>query len=330
MNFKAEISNLCFSVFIFGLFLFVYSGCDRSQQIVLYTSVDEPVAAPIIRDFEKQTGISVRLVTDTEATKSVGLVERIRAEKANPQADVWWGNEPFRTILLAEEGLLQPFDSPSAADVISMYKDPQHRWAGNGLRARVIAGYKDLKPNSVNDLTGSQFKGHIAMATPTAGTTGGHVAALYVLWGQAKADAYFHALHDNGMQLLGGNGPVAEAVCRGTMLAGLTDNDDAANAQSEISPTISASLPDQDTIGTLMIPTTVGLASGSKQVEASRKLIDYLLSDKVEQKLIDAKFAGWTVRRNNEVKAMQVDYNQVARMLPQAIRRATDILQGRE
>ena len=48
--------------------------------------------------FEKQTGIHVRLVTDTEATKSAALSERIEAEKDHPQADVYWGNEIFHTV----------------------------------------------------------------------------------------------------------------------------------------------------------------------------------------------------------------------------------------
>src|SRR3954469_20597625 len=95
-------------------FLLLICGCDRSaaqQEVVLYTSVDEPIASPIVRDFENQTGIRVRLVTDTEASKSVGLAERLRAEKDHPQADVWWSNEIFLTINLADEGLLESCDT---------------------------------------------------------------------------------------------------------------------------------------------------------------------------------------------------------------------------
>ena len=75
---------------------------------------------------------------------------------------------------------------------------------------------------------------------------------------------------------------------------------------------IEAVLPDQDgVIGTLMVPTTVGLDRGASVARRRRsKLIDYLLSREVEQKLIDAKFAGWSVRELDaaKVKAMEVDY----------------------
>src|SRR3982750_3975194 len=124
------------------LFCVLHSALCSSAyaaDVVLYTSVDQPIAAPIVKQFEKSTGIHVVLVTDAEATKSVGLAERIRAEKDNPQADVFWGNEPFHTINLAEDGLLAEYESPSAKDVPARFKDPKHRWTGNGLRARVIA-----------------------------------------------------------------------------------------------------------------------------------------------------------------------------------------------
>ena len=102
-----------FSCFVF-LFSFVTScGRDRAAETVtLYTSVDQPYAAPIIKDFEQRTGIKVNLVTDAEATKSVGLAERVRAERNNPQCDVFWSNEPFHTIALAGESLLEPYDRP--------------------------------------------------------------------------------------------------------------------------------------------------------------------------------------------------------------------------
>src|SRR6476660_8785582 len=96
-------------------------GAEPNGRVVLYTSVDEPYARPIVREFEKRTGIEVVLKTDTEASKSVGLAERVRAEKDNPQADVWWSNEPFHTVALGREGLLVPYKSPSAGDVDAMY-----------------------------------------------------------------------------------------------------------------------------------------------------------------------------------------------------------------
>lgn len=339
MKFGYVFFYLCSSVLICGSTLFS-SGCDQSsspteskKEIVLYTSVDQPYAEPIVRAFERKSGLKVRLVTDTEANKSVGLTERVRAEKDRPQCDVWWGNEPFNTINLAQEGLLLPYESPAGKDVPAMFKDPQHRWTGNALRVRVIGIDPKWHLSRLKEplyvleaLSRAEFKDRIAMARPTAGTTGGHVAALYVLWGEAKADAYFKSLHDNGVKLLGGNGPVAAAVGNGSIDLGLTDNDDVAAVARE-GGKIVAELPDQDTFGTLAIPTTVGLVQDSP---AARQLVDYLLSPDVEKQLLDAKFAYAPVRGEMTFKPMQVDYNAVAKAMPMAIRRVTAILEGRE
>jgi len=317
----------------FSFLLLPFSFHVRAADVVLYTSVDEPIARPIVRAFEKSTGAHVILVTDAEATKSVGLAERVRAEKDRPQADVFWGNEPFLTINLAEEGFLAEYDSPAAKDVPDRFKDPKHRWASNGLRARVLAQatISSFMPKGIEDLKHPALKGRAAMARPTAGTTGGHVAALYVLWGEDKAKNYFRDLRANGIKLLGGNSVVADSVGRGTLLCGLTDNDDVASAK-ENGGMLDAMLPDQETFGTLMIPTTVGIVTNAPHADEAKKLADHLLSPAVEKQLLDAKFAIASVREleKSKIKPMDVDYREVAKVMPKAVRESTAILEGRE
>jgi iron(III) transport system substrate-binding protein len=325
------------------LALIILPGCNQSSsdssptQLVLYTSVDEPYIKPILAEFELKTGTKVLVQTDTEASKSAGLAARLEAERDNPRADVWWGNEVFHTIRLAEAAVLAPYESPSAKDVQAKFTDPQHRWAGNGLRARVIAVHVPSGPadnSSEGNVTLKSLlkhpRGRVAMARPTAGTTGGHVAALYVLWGRDAFSDFFKQLKANDVKILGGNGPVAEAVGRGDVDVGLTDNDDVSAVQRN-GGTITGHLPDQQDAGTLAIPTTVALITGTRNPEASKKLIDYLLSPEVERKLIDAKFAGWSVREGNaSIRTMNVDFREVARALPVAVETAMTILEGRE
>jgi iron(III) transport system substrate-binding protein len=322
-----------FVLVTFPFFLFPLSFL-RAGEVVLYTSIDEPVARPIIRAFEKSSGLRVILVTDAEATKSVGLAERVRAEKDRPQADVFWGNEPFLTINLAEEGLLDPYESPSARDIPDRFKDQKkHRWTGNGLRARVIAQatISSFIPQGLEDLTHPALKGRVAMARPTAGTTGGHVAALYALWGEARAKQYFRDLRKNGIKLLGGNSVVADTIGRGICFAGLTDNDDVASAKAN-DGMLTMILPDQKTFGTLLIPSTVGIIHGGPNPAAAKKLVDHLLSAGVEKQLLEAHFALASVRdvEKAKIKAMDINYRDVARIMPQAVREATAILEGRE
>ena len=317
-------------------------ACDKPKavgtEVVLYTAVDEPVARPIIQAFEQQTGLKVILKTDTEATKTAGLSERLQAEKSRPQADVWWSNEVFHTINLAASGVLQPYASPAASAIPDLFKETSYLWAGTALRARVIAvsTADDKLParmTSINDLLDPALKDRIVMARPSAGTTAGHVAALYTLWGKETADIYFKGLAANGLKLVGGNSVVAEQVGQGHMLAGLTDNDDI-DSMLRAGGKLKGILPDQgaDQIGTLMIPCTVGLVKDGPNPENARKLIDYLLSKEVEAKLIERKFAGFSVfpGGSSSAKAMNVDYAAVAANMKSSIESALKILEDRK
>jgi iron(III) transport system substrate-binding protein len=71
--------------------LWRFSPGTQTPTVVVYVSHDQVFSEPILKDFEKETGIKVRAVYDTEETKSTGTMNRLIAEKSNPQADVYWG-----------------------------------------------------------------------------------------------------------------------------------------------------------------------------------------------------------------------------------------------
>jgi iron(III) transport system substrate-binding protein len=310
-------------------------ACRRTepqQQVVVYCSVDEPYASKIFAEFQKQSGIHVVAQYDVESSKSIGLSEKIRAERDKPRADVWWCSEAFLTVRMADDGVLAPYRPPTADDVPAQFKDEQGLWTGIGLRARVLAvGPKSppFAPRGIGDLADPRLKGQIVLSRPTAGSTGAHVAALYSFWGPDKARAYFQKLRDNGGALVGGNAVVAQEIAGGAFVLGLTDSDDVANTAAN-SDKIAAILPDQDTFGTLAMPTTIALVKGAPHEGPGKKLIDFLASRQVEQKLIEMKFAGWSVRGGaGAIKAMPLDYHAVARIYAQAQREATAIMEGR-
>jgi iron(III) transport system substrate-binding protein len=314
-------------------------GCDRrsspnapTKEVVLYTSIDQPVARPILDAFTQRTGIKVLIKTDAEASKTAGLVETIRAEKANPQADVFWNNEPFHTINLAEEGLLAPYESPAAKAVAPQFKDPKSRWASNGLRLRMIAvSPRGEKVTTIEQLADPALKGRVAMANPAFGTTSGHVAALFVVWGQNRAEQFLRDLKANDIKLLGGNGEVVKQVAAGNIDAGLTDNDDVDSMLREGGTLKGVPARTKDDPGTLALPCTVGLVAGARHDAEAKQLIDYLLSSDVEGRLLQAKFTAAGVRGDRPaVAVMKVDYVEIARTMPRAVESARKILEGRE
>src|SRR5436305_3989266 len=82
--------------------------------VTVYVSEDQVFSEPILKDFERETGIKVNAVFDTEEAKSTGVMNRLLAEKNNPQADVYWANEPVRADVLRQREISTPFRAANA------------------------------------------------------------------------------------------------------------------------------------------------------------------------------------------------------------------------
>src|SRR4029453_9199288 len=201
------------------------------RTVTIYVSTDRGFSEPILRDYERRTGVRVNPVFDTEETKSTGLANRLLAEKNRPQADVFWSNEPGRTIVLKSRGVLAPYHSSTADGIPAALVDPDRFWTGFSARIRVIAYNTKLvkaeqAPQSVFDLAAPQWAGQVALADPRFGSTSFHVAALYALAGDEKMDDFFRRLKANGARVVDSNSTVRDLVARGDVKVGLTDTDD--------------------------------------------------------------------------------------------------------
>ena len=271
----------------------VGAGCGDATRpggrVVVYVALDEMYSRPILDAFEEATGIEVRAVYDTEASKTTGLRTRLVAERDRPRADVFWNNEVAQTIVLKKAGVLQAYRSRGAKAIPKAYRDTEGYWTGFAARGRVIIYNTNLvktPPQSILDLAKPEWKGRAAIAKPLFGTTATHAAALFALWGEERAKAFFQSLLDNKVGILPGNATVRDAVARGDYAIGLTDTDDANGAVVDGLPARWL-FPDQEAggLGTLIIPNTVALIAGSPHPEAGKKLIDFLLTPEVEKRL---------------------------------------------
>lgn len=313
-----------------AIFIALLMGCQGidPNRVVVYTALDRQFSEPILKRFEAQTGIRVLVTYDTEATKTVGLVNRIRSEKSRPRCDVFWNNEIVNTIRLKKENLLEPYRSPAAGHYPAEFRDPDGAWSGFAARARVLIVNTNLlggeaMPGSIRAMADPKWRGRCAMAKPLFGTTATHAACLFALWGPEKAAAFFKSLSDNEVSIESGNRSVAQGVAEGRLVFGWTDTDDAIAEQDAGRP-VAIVFPDQgsDGMGTLLIPNTLSLIRNAPHPESARKLIDFLLSPEVEAELAQSHSA--QIPLNPDVKArsrvalpepmktMRIDYARAA------------------
>lgn len=319
---------LAFSVLI--------AGCgDKSaiREVVVYTSVDQVYAEPILKAYEVKTGVRVKAVFDVEAAKTTGLVTRLEAEKARPQADVFWNNEFAQTISLAAKGVLGPYQSPSSSSIPAGFKDGKGYWAGMGGRARVFIVNTNLVkpadyPSSLDDMLDSGRPANlIGIANPLFGTTATQAAALYAIRGPENALGFYKALRAREIRVVDGNSVVRDLVANGQLAFGLTDTDDAAEAIARGAP-VKVIAPDQDKGGTLVIPGSVGMIAGAPHPAEARAIIDYLLSSETEDALIRSGGCQASVRTAGSpvadpafagIRALPVSLAEVQAMLPRAL-----------
>ncbi len=262
---------------------------DRRPALVVYCAHDAIHAEKVLRDFEKSTGIPVAIRFDTEATKSLGLVELLVREKAAPRCDVFWNNELLGMLDLAERGILEPYAGAGAARIPAVFKDPSGRWTGFAARLRVVIfnPQKVTAPEIPARLSGAD-RARVAIAKPLYGTTLTHYSVLWNAWGGDRLQAWHREARRAGVREANGNAAVKDLVAEGVCDLGFTDTDDFFEAKDEGKPV--AMLPVRLENGaTICIPNTVAIIHGTKRPAEARKLVDYLLSEQTELALANSK-----------------------------------------
>ncbi len=279
-------------------------------KVVAYCAQDQVYAEPIFRDFEQQTGIKVRAVYDSEAVKTVGLANRLVAERTHPQCDVFWGNEEMRTRQLAEQKVFRETND----------------WAAFGYRSRrMVVNTNQVSlasaPRSLRELTNQTWRGKLALAYPQFGTTATYFHALRQHWGQPQWEAWCRALAANRPLLVDGNSMVVRVVGSGQASVGLTDSDDVAAGIREGLPL--GPLP--MTEATLLIPNTVAVVRGAPHPEAGQRLFEYLQRREVVDQLVAANGLEGASIRAISAPTLNVDWDALLRDLESTTARLNQI-----
>ncbi|MDG2382823.1 MAG: extracellular solute-binding protein [Pirellulaceae bacterium] len=323
----AQSATIRMFVLLFGMLTLAACRPSSENEVVVYTALDREFSEPIFEQFTQATGIQVRPKYDSEANKTVGLVNLIINEQRRPRCDLFWNNEIINTLRLDQKGLLQSYQSPQATRYPEAFRSPDGRWYGFAARARVLLVNRELLlqnewPTSIEALADPKWQGKVGIAKPLFGTTAAHAACLYAAQGETKTRDFFRKLSNNA-RIYAGNRQVAQAVAAGQILFGLTDTDDAM-IEIEAGMPVEIIYPDQaaDQLGTLFIPNTLAIIKGCRHPEAAQQLINFLLSAETESRLARGKSAQIPLNPNlsktarvatpREKRAMEADFPAAA------------------
>ncbi|MEC9477445.1 MAG: extracellular solute-binding protein [Planctomycetota bacterium] len=321
------------------LFLLVVGcGSENSRSVTIYCSHDRAHSEKILDLFEQETGIEVKAVYDSEATKTVGLAQRVRSERARPRCDVHWSNEPLHAERLAAEGLYDLLPDGAGEGIAQRWRDPDGKWCGFAARARVIAlavnsPVFDSPPSSIGDLAREELRGRVALADPRFGTTGSHLAILRSRLGPDRYRQLLRDLRLNEVQIVSSNSSSRDRVLSGEAWVGLTDTDDIEVVRRR-GASIGEGFLRKD--GVLLLPNVIAIVKNCPNPEEAQQLLLWLLDQKVEQALAASSSRQVPLREGvaavpggldlSQLDPVDVDWNEAALQLPDAIREAERIL----
>ena len=261
-----------------------------ARHVVVFTAHDRVYSEPILKEFERRTGIVVQPVYDAESAKTTALVNRLLARRDRPECDVLWNNEVVQTESLAQADVLAPYRSPNGSRFPEKYRGRFDLWTGFAGRVRVFVYNRKRypltgPPATLAAFTDPALRGRGVIALPYYGTTFTHVGVLRHKLGPQRLADWLERAKGNGTTFAPGNGAAVDLVASGECWFGLTDTDDARVAILEGKP-IGIAIPDAAD-GAVLIPNTVALIKGAPHAAEGKQLIDFLLSADVERKLAE-------------------------------------------
>ncbi len=163
-----------FGVACFVLIAGVVAGCsDGRTPLVVYSPHGEEMLRAYEESFEQEhPDIDVQWMD----MGSQDVLDRVRTERGNPQAGIWWGAPQALFTQAAAEGLLETYEPTWAAAVPPEARDGRHRWFGTFLTPEVIAYNTEALdsaevPTDWDDLLEPRWNGRLLVRSPLASGT---------------------------------------------------------------------------------------------------------------------------------------------------------------
>jgi iron(III) transport system substrate-binding protein len=285
---KIKLSNLILLILvvIFGV------SCGKAEEkveskgsLTFYAGLQEDHAAMVAKEFEKETGIKTSFVR----MSSGEVLARLKAEKNNMSASVWYGGPIDAFVAANEEGLIEKYKSPEVENIKNEFKSTDGTWTGiyvgylGFVGNEKILAEKGLEmPTSWEDLLKPEYKGEIVVAHPgSSGTAYTMLATVIQLMGEDAAMEYFKKFNGQVRQYTKSGTAPGRMVGQGEATIGITFLHDAIKYKKEGYKDIIISAPSE---GTGFEIGGVALLKNSPNQDQAKQFIDWVLTKEVQEK----------------------------------------------
>jgi len=201
-----------------------------AQEVTVLCNFEVDWCEALKAAYEKTTGQKAVFIRRTDGES----LAQIRAEKANPRADIYHAAESASAKQLAAEGLLEAYKSPRITEL--------HDWAqriaeenkyfqtpiytgvlGWGYNTELLAKKKLPEPKCWADLVNPAYKDEIQMANPgTSGTAFNTVSTILQMMGEDQGFKFLAQMNKNVNQYTRSGSAGIRAAGKGETLIGIT------------------------------------------------------------------------------------------------------------
>ncbi|MEX1017594.1 MAG: iron ABC transporter substrate-binding protein [Phycisphaeraceae bacterium] len=262
-----------------------------SDQLVLYAGRSRSLVQPLIQQFERETGVRVRVRYGETAQLAVTLSE----EGDRSPADVFWAQDAGALGALERAERFTALPEELVAAVPGVYRDPERYWVGTSGRARVLAYSPERTteaelPASVFDLTAEPYRGRVAWA-PTNGSFQAFVTAMRAVHGDDRTRQWLTDMQANGTLAYSNNTAVVQAIAAGEADFGLVNHYYLLRFKSD-----DPAYPVEQTgfeagdIGNLVLTAGAGVLTSAGHSEPAERFIAFLLSEQAQRYFITETF----------------------------------------
>lgn len=283
----------------------------------LYTSQPEEDINQLVQSFnESYPNIQV----DVFRSGTEEVISKVMAEKETGDilADALLVSDSFTFEGLAEEDLLQAYESPELASIPAAYVDEENMYAGTKVIATGIAVNTDMVDASgitgFQSMTDAAYQDQIMIPSPLY--SGSASLNLSIITQQDSLGwEWYEGLQENDLFVGQGNGTVSEALLSGQEGVGMLVDYMANRARLDGAP-IEFIYPAE---GTPYVTEPIGIINGSENAEMAQHFVDYVLSEEGQTVTSDM---GYTPVREgveapeglqsvDEITPMEFDADQV-------------------
>ena len=261
------------------------AGGDLEETLTVLCTPQEDWCQVMVAAFQEETGVETNYVR----LSSGEALARLRAAADAPEFSVWWGGPADGFVAANEEELIEPYDSPNAADISDENKGEGNVWTGVYVGALGFCSNTQRLgelgvdvPTSWDDLTDPALQGEVAMAHPASSGTA--YTAFYTqvqrLGGEDEAMAYMQELHPNILQYTSSGAAPAEMAGRGEVAVSVVFSHDCVRNIDAGFSDLEVSFPDEGTgyeIG------GVALIANAPEPNAAKAWIDWSLTPEVQE-----------------------------------------------